>query len=273
MMRLATLTTAIFIALAAHSQSYNELIKEGTRKLEKGEVQAAIKDYNDAIELEPDNRNNEFAYANLALAYIKSGNTEKAEKMYSAALSLHPSSVKLLQQRGNLYLMEEKWEQALADYDSIIHKEPFNEEALYYRAYIHTTRKNYGKAYEDYYKILTANPENHKARFALALLYSKNKKSEEALLLLDHLIEKNPNVPEYHSACSDIVKAQKKEELALVYIEEGLSKCKESDALLVEKAQLLIAMKRKEEAKRILDHLTLKGHSTPLIKSLYKRCR
>lgn len=272
-MRLAILTTAIFFALAAHSQSYTELIKEGTRKLEKGEVQAAIKDYNDAIALEPDNRYNEFAYANLALAYIKRGNTEKAEKMYSAALSLNPSSVKLLQQRGNLYLMEEKWEKALADYDSIISQEPFNEEALYYRAYLHSTRKNNEKSYEDYYKILTVNPENHKARFALALLYNKNNKNEEALLLLDLLIEKNPNVPDYYTTCSNIVKAQGKEELALVYIEEGLKKCKETDGLLVEKAQLLIEMKRKEEAKRILDYLTLNGHHTPQIKSLYKRCK
>ncbi|MBR2301139.1 MAG: tetratricopeptide repeat protein [Bacteroidaceae bacterium] len=195
-MRLIIIIATLLFATASHAQSYKELVSNGTRNLEKGDTEAAIKNYNEAIDKEPENRHNEYVYANLAAAYQKNGNAKKAEEMYTKALSLNPSSTKLLQQRGNLYLDTDKKEKALADYDKILEKEPYNEETLYYRAYIFAQEKEYEKAYTDYYKILTANPDNNKARFALALLYNKNKKNEEALLLIDNLIDKSPHTPE-----------------------------------------------------------------------------
>ena len=270
-MRLIALTTAILIAITAHPQSYHELIAEGTKKMELGDTETAIKSYNEAIALEPDNKKNEFIYANLALAYEKCNNEEKAEEMYDKALSFNPKSPRLLQQRGNMFLRTDKWDKALADYDSIIVNEPFNEEALYFRAYIYSEKKKYEKAYEDYYRILTVNPENHKTRFALALLLHKHKKSEEALLTLDVLIEKNPDNPEYYLTCSDIAKSQKREELALVYIEEGLSKCNKKKALYTEKARLLITANRKDEARSILNQLIKEGGNLYEINSLYNK--
>ena len=192
-MRLITIIAALIIAVATNAQSYKELVKEGTRQLEKGETEAAIKSYNEALELEPENHRNEYVYANLATIYQKSGDRAKAEEMYTKALSLNPSSTKLMQLRGNLYLDSGDCRKALEDYNRIIEKEPFNEEALYYRAYIFAREKEHEKAYTDYYRILGANPDNDKARFALALLYSKEQKNEEALLLIDNLIDKSPH--------------------------------------------------------------------------------
>ena len=96
-MRLITIITTLLIAVAANAQSYRELVEEGTRQLEKGEPEAAIKSYNEALELEPENRRNEYVYANLATIYQKRGATKKAEEMYTKALSLNPSSTKLMQ--------------------------------------------------------------------------------------------------------------------------------------------------------------------------------
>ena len=175
-MRLFLVIATLLLSVASHAQSYKELVSDGTRHLENGETEAAIKCYVEAVEKEPENRHNEYVYANLATAYQKSGKNSKAEEMYSKALSLNPSSVKLLQMRGNLYLDSDNRKKAMADYERILEQEPFNEEALYYRAYIFTQEKEYEKAYTDYYKILTAHPDSDKARFALALLYGKEGK-------------------------------------------------------------------------------------------------
>ena len=145
-MRLITIIATLLIAVAANAQSYREFVKEGTRQLEKGETEAAINSYNEALEQEPENLHNEYVYANLATIYQKKGDAKKAEEMYTKALSLNPSSTKLLQLRGNLYLDGGDSKKALADYDRIIEKEPFNEEALYYRAYIFAQEKEHEKA-------------------------------------------------------------------------------------------------------------------------------
>ena len=232
-MRLIIIIATLMFAIAAPAQSYRELVSEATRNLEKGDTEAAIKNYNEALAKEPENRNNEYVYANLAAAYQKSGEIAKAEEMYTKALSLNPSSTILLQQRGNLYLGTDRKKKAMGDYDKILEKEPYNEEALYYRAYIFAQEKEYEKAYTDYYKILTVNPDNNKARFALALLYNKNKKNEEALLLIDNLIDKSPHAPEYYLAGSEIEKEKNNHELALVFLDEGIKKCKNNGQLWV----------------------------------------
>ena len=272
-MRLIIIIATLLFAIAAPAQSYRELVSEATRNLEKGETGAAIKNYNEALAKEPENRNNEYVYANLAAAYQKTGEIAKAEEMYTKALSLNPSSTKLLQQRGNLYLGAEETKKAMADYDKILEKEPYNEEALYYRAYIFAQEKEHEKAYTDYYKILTADPNNDKARFALALLYSKEKKNEEALLLIDNLIERRPNVPEYYQAGSDIETERKNYELALVFLDEGIKKCKSNSQLYLSKAQLLIKIKKRNEARNTLDELRRTGYYSAEMNALYKKCR
>ena len=272
-MRLITVIASLLLSVASYAQSYKELVSDGTRHLEKGETEAAIKSYNEAVEKEPENKYNEFVYANMAAAYQKNGKKAKAEEMYTKALSLNPSSIKLLQQRGNLYLDSDNSKKALADYNKILEQEPFNEEALYYRAYIFANDKEHEKAYSDYYKILTANPDNDKARFALALLYGKENRNEEAMLLIDNLIDKNPHEAEYYLAGSEIEKAEKKYELAIVFLDEGIKKCKNANRLYLSKAELLIKMKRRDEAKNTLDKLARTGYYSAQMNTLYKKCR
>ena len=66
---------------------------------------------------------------------------------------------------------------------------------------------------------------------------------------------------------------QKKTELALVYTDEGIRKCSDNTTLFIKKAELLLAMKRKKEARAILDRLTLQGKFTPQMQVLYKKCK
>ena len=260
-------------ALPTYSQSYRQLIIEGTQALEAGESANAIESYTKAIALAPENRANEYIYANLAAAYLQNKNSEEAEKTYNTALNKFPESKKILLLRGNLYLSAGNLDEAQKDYDKILSLEPYNQDALYNRAYIHTKNKEREKAYKDYYAILAANPENHKARFALALLYSNDKKSEEAQLQLDHLIETNPVNADYYTAASNIAEKQKKIELALTYIDEGIRNCKDNTSLFIRKAELLLCAKQKKEAKAILDRLTLEGKFTPQMNILYKKCK
>ncbi len=256
-----------------YAQSYNELATEGTKQLEAGNYDAAITNYTRAIAVDSLNSINEYLYANLAQAYMKKGDVGKVEELLKSALVRFPQSKVLFLQSANFHLSQDKCEKALREYNKVLSLEPRNEEALYFRAYILAGKKKYDLAREDYYTILAVNPDNNKAQFALALLYAKEGNENQALLALDNLIEKNPDNPEYYMACSDIEKESKRYELALIYIDEGIKKCKDNYTLRLEKAELLVAMNKYEETKRVLDALSSDGYYSPRMKILYKKIK
>ena len=271
MVRFAIFTIFMLMTLTAGAQKYEELAKAGTVHLENGETDKAIEKYTAALERAGDDASTEFVYANLALAYMKKGDAKRAEELLTKGIARNPESTKMVLFRGNLYLEQGMAKKAKADYNAVLSKEPFNEEALYYRAYIHSLEKKHDKAEEDYYKILSANPSNDKAYYALALLYYNEKNYSQATLLLNNLIERSPQVADYYLACSNIEKTNKRYELALAYIEQGMASCEESEALLTEKAELLIALGEKEEARRVLDSIVRKGSYSQRVISLYKK--
>ena len=263
----------LFITVSANSQSYSELVTAGTQQLEDGNYDAAIANYAKALAADSLSSINEMIYVNMAQAYMGKGEKKRVEELYGKALEKYPRSKMLYALRAKFYLEQGKNEKALDDCNKVLSMDAGNEDALYLRAYILTEKKKYDLAREDYYALLAANPDNRKAQFALALLYAKEHKDNQALLLLDNLIEKTPDVPEYYLACSNIEQDNARYELALVYLDEGLKKCKERNALNLDKAEILVIMKRYDEAKRVLDALSVSGYYSPRMKQLYKKCK
>ena len=263
----------LFLSLSAYSQSYNELVTTGTQLLEDGDYDAAIVCYTKAINADSLNSINEMIYANMAQAYLGKGDTKRVEELYGKALGKYPRSKMLYALRAKFYLNQDKKEKALIDCNKVLSMDANSEEMLYLRAYILTEKKKYDLARDDYHTLLAINPDNRKAQFALALLYAKERKDNQAQLLLDNLIEKNPDVPEYYLACSNIEKENARYELALVYLDEGVKNCKERNMLNLEKAEMLVAMKRYDEAKRVLDALSASGYYSSRMKQLYKKCK
>jgi hypothetical protein len=80
-------------------------------------------------------------------------------------------------------------------------------------------------------------------------------------------------VPEYYLAGSDIEKEKKNYELALVFLDEGIIKCNSNSRLYLSKAQLLIKMKKRDEARNTLDELRRTGYYSAQMSALYKKCR
>ena len=92
-------------------------------------------------------------------------------------------------------------------------------------------------------------------------------------MLIDNLIDRNPHMPEYYLAGSGIEESGKRYELALVFLDNGIDKCKENSELCLAKADILIKMKRRSEAKTTLDKLARTGYYSTRMNALYKKCR
>jgi len=98
---------------------------------QNGEVDKAINSFEQAIRHDKDYS---FAYFNCATALKISGNQTKALRYYSKAISLEPKNVQYLTFRGVLLLDMGKYEKAIADFSTAIELNPNQEDVYYLRS-------------------------------------------------------------------------------------------------------------------------------------------
>ena len=134
------------IPSSATTTSYNEAIRAGTKKLlNLSDYQGAIKDFDEAIRLEPQNAvayfNRGTAYLYLGLADLESEKLEHALEAfvevlanYDQAIRLDPEYADAYGSRGASYVYLEKYELAIQDYTEAIRIEPLAAELYAARA-------------------------------------------------------------------------------------------------------------------------------------------
>jgi len=135
-----------YISSSETTTNYNEAIRDGTNKLlNLGDYQGAIKDFDEAIRLEPQNA---VAYFNRGTAYLHQGIEDLASKKfehaieafievvadYDEAIRLDPEYADAYGSRGAAYVYLEKYELAIQDYTEAIRIEPLAAELYAARA-------------------------------------------------------------------------------------------------------------------------------------------
>ena len=138
-----------YISSSETTTSYNEAIRDGTNKLlNLGDYQGAIKDFDEAIRLEPQNA---VAYFNRGTAYLHQGIEDLASKKfehaieafievvadYDEAIRLDPEYADAYGSRGVAFVYLEKYERAIEDYTEAIRIEPQTAELYAARAVLH----------------------------------------------------------------------------------------------------------------------------------------
>ena len=93
------------------------LYQQALEKVKKGDLKAALEDYNQAIEANPQNSD---AYSNRGNAYFLLKQPEEAMKNYNQAIKLDPELSRPYYNRGFLYQREGKPELAVKDYNKTI---------------------------------------------------------------------------------------------------------------------------------------------------------
>jgi len=93
---------------------------------DKGEVDRAIADYDEAIKLNP---NYAFPYNNRGLAYEKKGEVDRAIADYDKAIALDPNYAPAYNNRGFAYDSKGDKEQAIADFRKALEINPSDQKA------------------------------------------------------------------------------------------------------------------------------------------------
>jgi len=105
--------------------------KRAVEYIKMGDVENAIKEYNQAIQCDP---NYACAYYNLGNAYIKKGDFTSAVREYTRAIKYDPSDAEAYYNRGNAYARIGNLGQSIEDYTKAIDLDKNYALAYCYRA-------------------------------------------------------------------------------------------------------------------------------------------
>jgi len=116
---------------AAPPSTADQCLQSGEARLERGDYEGAIGDFDRAASLEPGNA---MAYSMRAFAYNAKGDCDRAIEDFGRAIYILPEDATLLYMRGTLYANQGRDDKALADLDRAIQLRPGYSEAIEVRA-------------------------------------------------------------------------------------------------------------------------------------------
>lgn len=135
------LTTKDRDSINAFNSSMYGLINEG-----KGDSQAALDEYNRAIELQPEN---DVHYSNRGMFFAKMGDAQRALSDYNTAIKINPNNSITYDNRGVLKAQIGDLNGAFADYNQAIEIDPKYPASYRNRARIYLSRGDKQKAMND----------------------------------------------------------------------------------------------------------------------------
>ena len=194
-------------------------------------------------------------------------------KLAMEQLSYHPDSVDLRLRKAAWNMQLGEWQYAKDEYDWVINHHPDNLAARYYRAYANTQLRRYNFARLDYETVLRVVPGNFAARLGLALLNQKDHHYTEAMDGVNMLVSTYPDSATAWAARAGIEKERDMKELAAYDYGEALRRQPDNRDWLLARADLLIALRRYDEARKDLDRLIVLGVSRGQLRDMYRQAK
>lgn len=185
----------------------------------------------------------------------------------------YPENIDLRLRKASWNILLQQWEYAKSEYDEVLKRDTSNVAALYYRAYTYERMHRYAFARRDYEKMLKIVPGNFNGQLGLALLNQKDMRYTEAMNMANHLVEQYPDSAVAYAARAGMEMERGMLDVALYDFSKAITLEPTNTDYLLSRADLLIRMGRKKEARQDLDAAVRKGIPKPSLTDLYNRCR
>ena len=137
----------------------NAYIRRAVARFYAGETERAVLDYDKAIALSPSAE----AYFDRALCHEALKDLAKAEADYTAAIALDPMLPQPWYNRGNLYLLADRWKDAIADFERELALNPQMADARVGIGLAHAKMGDYEAAWKDFYTVTNKIHDNNQA--------------------------------------------------------------------------------------------------------------
>ena len=144
---------------------------------QNGDYKAAIRDFDAALESQPDYAP---AFNNRGSAHLSLRQYDRAIADFDEAIRIGPNSAVYYSNRGAAYLDAGDFERAGGDFDHAVLLDPTNQGIWGGRCLVHVIQGDYKDAHFDCGRSTTLKVDNLEAWFGNALLYLKTGKTEDA---------------------------------------------------------------------------------------------
>jgi tetratricopeptide (TPR) repeat protein len=168
----------------------------GTAYYRKGDYDRAIRDYNEAIRLDPKNA---ALYNNRGFAYHEKGDYDRAMRDYDDAIQLDASLAAAYVGRGLAYNRKGNYDRAIRELDEAIRLDPKSAVAFNNRGLAYDSKGDYDRAIRDYNEAIRLDPKDAVAYSNRGSAYNEKGDYDRAIRDLDEAIRLNPKYPNAYS--------------------------------------------------------------------------
>lgn len=149
---------------------------------ETSHLDAAIRDFDDAINIFGDTPNAAIAYNDRGIAYGDKDNNAKAIEDYTHAIRLKPDYAGAYWNRALSYSTSHDHASAIADFNRIIGMQPRNVDYLLRRADEYRDDGQFDKAEADYSQVLRIDPNNSLAKSSKETMAEEQKSHDDDMV-------------------------------------------------------------------------------------------
>ena len=153
----------------------------------------SLSDYNKAIELLP---NYAIPYNNRGVLFKILNRLDEALNDYNRAIALLPNYPDALYNRAVVYKLQNKYDESLRDYNKAIQLRPNSSSMYRSRAGLMSNYDKFEEALRDYNKAIQLEPNNADNWLSRGIYFSKIKKYPEAINDYNKVIAIQPSMPE-----------------------------------------------------------------------------
>lgn len=175
------------------------------------DIQKTIDNLNEALKLNPDNKDALFL---LGRIYKDTGRTENAISTLKKTLTIDPAYPKAEHYLARAYMDANDYDSAMQHLDLAIKTEPTNYDALADRAEVHIILAEYDKASQDLQAAQQIEPNRWRAFLLNAQLAFRQEQYDAAREHLSKVLQLKPDAIEAHIQMGKVLEAQKQPEPA-----------------------------------------------------------
>ena len=214
-----------------------------------------------------------FLFSLLAVCPLQAQNWRDSLAVLNREISQNPRQTYLRLRKAAVNIELNQWEYAIEEYGRVLQLEPYNLTALYFRAYANSHERRYDLARNDYEAILARVPKHFEAQLGLAHVKRKQGRLSEALDGLNTLVQLYPDSALAYAARAGVETELKMNEPALYDWGEAIRLQPANLDFVVSKADILIKLKRRREARRLLQNAIDGGTPPSVLKQWLDQCK
>ncbi len=194
-------------------------------------------------------------------------------QVLNKAISLEPRNTDLRLKKAAVNIELGQWEYAIEEYGRVLALDQKNLAAFYFRAYAHTNQRHYDLAKNDYESFLAIVPKHFEAQLGLAMVKRALGRKTDTIDELNRLVQQFPDSAKAYAARAAYETELKHYELALFDWEEAMKREPRNLEFLVSRVDVLLTLKRHEEAWALLNDALKRGVPRAALKEWIDKCK